>query len=91
LTQILANAPFDQGARQPMPGSNEVPLDLPIGSDTTTDAIRSVTASANAAMGIAREGVKLNNAMMNLQKLQAFAQIGVEVGRGAVSSLLKAQ
>lgn len=91
LTQILANAPFDQGARQPMPGSNEVPLDPPIGSDTTTDAIRSVTASANAAMGIAREGVKLNNAMMNLQKLQAFAQIGVEVGKGAVSSLLKAQ
>ena len=91
LTQILANAPFDQSARQPMPGSNEIPLDTPFGSDTTADAIRSVMASANASMGIAREGVKLNNAMMNMQKLQAFAQIGTEVGKGAISSLLKAQ
>jgi hypothetical protein len=74
-----------------MPGSNEVPLDAPIGSDPTTDAVRSVMGSAHATMDMAIEGVKLNNTMMTMQKLQAFAQIGTEIGKGAISSLLKAQ
>jgi hypothetical protein len=89
--EILARAPFDRSARQPMPGSNEVPVDPPMGSDLTTDAVASVMGSANAAMDMAVEGVKLNGTMMTMQKLQAFAQIGTEIGKGAISSLLKAQ
>ena len=89
--EIVARAPFDRSARQPLPGSNEVPVDAPIGSDPTTDAVNSVMGSAHAAMDMAVEGVKLNGTMMTMQKLQAFAQIGTEIGKGAVSSLLKAQ